>query len=67
MPPLVNTEFSAIIGGANGIPPHEVAQGLIDGFENDEYELHIGNTADLYKLYLSSPEEALNTLNKGRE
>jgi len=67
MPPLVNTEFSAIIGGENGIPPLEVAQGLIGGFENDEYELHIGNTADLYKLYLSSPEEALNTLNKGRE
>ncbi len=67
MPPLVNTEFSAIIGGANGIPPLEVAQGLIEGFENNEYELHIGNTADLYKLYLSSPEQALQTLNQGRE
>ena len=67
MPPLVNTEFSAIIGGANGIPPLEVAQGLIDGFEKNEYELHIGNTADLYKLYLSSPEQALQALNQGRE
>jgi uncharacterized oxidoreductase len=67
MPPLVNTEFSAIIGGANGIPPLEVAQGLIEGFEKDEYELHIGNTADLYKLYLSSPEQALQALNQGRE
>jgi len=67
MPPLVNTEFSAIIGGANGIPPLEVAQGLIDGFEKDEYELHIGNTADMYKLYLSSPEQALQVLNQGRE
>jgi uncharacterized oxidoreductase len=67
MPPLVNTEFSSEIGGENGIPPEVVAQGLIDGFEKDEYELHIGNTADLYKLYLSSPEEALKTLNQGRE
>jgi len=67
MPPLVNTEFSAIIGGANGIPPMEVAQHLIDGFENDEYELHTGNTADLYQLYLQSPEQALNVLNQGRE
>jgi len=67
MPPLVNTEFSAIIGGANGIPPLEVAQGLIDGFEKDEYELHVGNTADLYQLYLSSPEQALQVLNQGRE
>jgi len=67
MPPLVNTEFSAIIGGANGIPPLQVAQSLIDGFEKDDYELHVGNTADLYKLYLSSPEQALQTLNQGRE
>jgi uncharacterized oxidoreductase len=67
MPPLVNTELSAAIGGENGIPPEQVAHGLIDGFEKDEYELHIGNTADLYQLYLSSPEQALNVLNQGRE
>lgn len=67
MPPLVNTEFSAVIGGENGIPPLEVAQHLIDGFETDEYELHTGNTAGLYQLYLQSPEQALNTLNQGRE
>ncbi|WP_428330888.1 SDR family oxidoreductase [Mucilaginibacter sp.] len=67
MPPLVNTEFSAEIGGENGIPPEVVAQGLVEGFENDEYELHIGQTANLYKLYLSSPEEAMNHLNQGRE
>jgi len=66
MPPLVNTEFSVAIGGENGIPPEEVAQGLIEGFENDEYELHIGKTADIYKLFLSSPEAALNALNAGR-
>ena len=67
MPPLVNTEFSAEIGGANGIAPEVVAQGLIDGLENDEYELHIGKTADIYQLYLSSPVDALNALNQGRE
>lgn len=66
MPPLVNTEFSAEIGGANGIPPEQVAEGLIEGFENDEYELHIGKTADIYKLFLSSPQEALNALNQDR-
>jgi len=67
MPPLVNTEFSKEIGGANGIPPLEVAEGLIEGLEKDEYELHIGKTADIYKLYLHSPQEALNALNQGRE
>jgi len=67
MPPLVNTEFSAEIGGANGIPPEEVAQGLIDGFEKDDFEIHVGKTADIYKLFLHSPSEALNVLNAGRE
>jgi uncharacterized oxidoreductase len=67
MPPLVNTEFSTEIGGENGIPPLQVAQDLVDGFEKDEYEIHVGNTANLYKLYLSSPQEALNTLNRDRE
>jgi uncharacterized oxidoreductase len=67
MPPLVNTELSVEIGGENGIPPLEVAEGLIKGFENDEYEMHIGKTADIYKLYLHSPQEALNALNQGRE
>jgi len=67
MPPLVNTDFSEEIGGKeNGMPPEEVAEGLIKGFENDEYELHIGKTADIYKLFLSSPQDALNALNQGR-
>ncbi len=67
MPPLVDTELSVEIDGKNGIPPLEVAEGLIKGFENDEYEMHIGNTADMYKLYLHSPQEALIALNKRRE
>ena len=67
MPPLVNTEFSAEIGGANGIPPEEVAQGLINGFDKDEFEIHIGKTADIYKLFLQSPQAALVALNQGRE
>jgi uncharacterized oxidoreductase len=68
MPPLVNTELSAEIGGAtNGIPPLQVAEEFIKGIETDEYEIHVGNTGDLYKLYLASPEEALKVLNKGRE
>ena len=66
MPPLVNTEFSTEIGGANGIAPEIVAEGLINGLENDEFELHIGKTADIYKLFLHSPQDAMNVLNEGR-
>ena len=66
MPPLVNTELSVEIGGANGIAPELVAEGLIQGLKNNEFEIHIGKTADLYKLFLSSPQEAMNALNQDR-
>jgi uncharacterized oxidoreductase len=63
MPPLVDTEFSKEIGGHNGIPPAAVAQELYDGLKNDVYEIHVGGTANFYKLYLSSPEQALIAIN----
>jgi uncharacterized oxidoreductase len=67
MPPLVNTELSKEVGGANGIHPSVVAEGFLDAFEKDEYEIHIGDTADIYKLFLSSPAEALKAMNARRK
>lgn len=66
MPPLVNTEFSEEIGGANGISPTVVAEELLKALETETYEIHVGNTADVYKLFLSSPAEALLALNSRR-
>jgi uncharacterized oxidoreductase len=63
MPPLVNTDFSQEIGGANGIPPQEVADDLLKAFNTDTYEIHVGRTAQLYQLFLSSPAEALKAMN----
>lgn len=63
MPPLVNTEFSKEIGGEKGIPASQVAAELLEGLKNDIYEIHVGGTADIYQLYLSSPENALQALN----
>ncbi|MFT3827102.1 MAG: SDR family NAD(P)-dependent oxidoreductase [Chitinophagaceae bacterium] len=63
MPPLVNTDFSQEIGGINGIPPSVVATDLLTAMEQDVYEIHSGLTADFYKLFLSSPAEALHRLN----
>jgi uncharacterized oxidoreductase len=63
MPPLVNTEFSKEIGGENGISPTDVALDLKKAFETETYEIHVGGTADFYKLYLSSPENALQAMN----
>ena len=63
MPPLVDTEFSAIINGHNGIAPSVVAQAFIDGLETDTYEIRVGKTQFIYDLYLKSPAEALAAMN----
>lgn len=45
LPPLVNTEFSAEIGGAeHGIPPKEVADELVAALLNNQYEIPVGMT-----------------------
>lgn len=65
MPPLVNTEFSKEIGGeTNGMPSAAVAQALINGIENDENEIYVGQTKDFRDFYLSNPAEAFKTLNQ---
>jgi uncharacterized oxidoreductase len=65
MPPLVNTEFSKEIGGeANGMPSSAVAQALIDGVENDVFEIHVGQTKDFRDFFFANPKEAFETLNQ---
>ena len=66
MPPLVDTEFSAPIGGKNGVPASFVAEQLMAGLEQDNYEIRVGQTEDIYRLYLSSPEDALLAMNQSR-
>lgn len=66
MPPLVNTTFSAPAGGHKGIAPSQVADEFIKGFDADEFEIHVAGTAQLYKLFLSSPAEALLAINQPR-
>jgi len=63
MPPLVNTEFSKVIGGENGIPPRQVAEDLLNALAGNNYEIHVGDTAYVYQLSLSSPAEALQLMN----
>jgi uncharacterized oxidoreductase len=48
-PPLVNTEFSAEIGGANGIPPEEVAEELFLALEKDQFEVPVGDSKHFFK------------------
>ncbi|SDG17989.1 SDR family oxidoreductase [Epilithonimonas hungarica] len=61
-PPLVNTEFSAEIGGANGIPPSEVADELFVALEKNQFEVPVGET----KKYAAALEEAFANLSRTR-
>lgn len=62
MPPLVNTAFSASIGGAaNGIPPQEVAEELLLALENNQYEVPVGQTKIVHTL-LNEAIEKLNNI-----
>ncbi|MDV6169452.1 SDR family NAD(P)-dependent oxidoreductase [Flavobacterium sp. DG1-102-2] len=63
MPPLVNTTFSAEIGGEKGIAPSVLVEDLIDGFGLDRFEIRTGQTEDMYQFSLASPEEALLAMN----
>lgn len=66
LPPLVDTEFSAEIGGAtNGIPAKQVADELVEAFETNTYEILTGRTSDVFKLFLSNPTAALEAMNPG--
>lgn len=57
-PPLVNTEFSAEIGGAAGIPPSEVADELLVGLENNLFDIPVGDS----KIYANAIGEAMSKL-----
>lgn len=63
MPPLVNTEFSAEIGGEKGIAPSVVAEDVLDALTNDRFEIRTGATEDIYQLSLANPEMALHAMN----
>lgn len=57
-PPLVNTEFSAEIGGANGIPPSEVADELFTALEINQFEVPVGGSKKLHALLNPATESA---------
>jgi uncharacterized oxidoreductase len=57
-PPLVNTEFSAEIGGANGIPPSDVADELFTALEKNQFEVPVGDSKKLHALVNPPTEQA---------
>ena len=65
-PPLVDTDFSAEIGGSNGIPPQQVADEFLQGLESDTFDIRVGFTAQFWDAHLKSPDEAFKMLNARR-
>ena len=63
MMPLVDTPFAKGIKADNKMSPAEAAAHMMQGLAKDEYEMHIGITADLYATFLRSPEEAMRVVN----
>ncbi|MGU3376423.1 SDR family oxidoreductase [Chryseobacterium sp. M5A1_1a] len=47
-PPLVNTEFSAEIGGANGIPPSEVADEFFLALGKNQFDVPVGDSKQFF-------------------
>lgn len=47
-PPTVNTEFSAEIGGADGIPPSEVADELFLALEKNQLDVPVGEAKNYF-------------------
>ena len=63
MPPLVDTEFSTEIGGANGIPPSQVANDLFNALQQDELEIHVGRTKEFYNAFFAPSANAILAMN----
>lgn len=62
-PPMVNTEFSAEIGGANGIPASEVADELLVALEQNQFDVPVGET----KIYAAAAEQAFANIARSRQ
>ena len=55
-PPLVDTDFSVEIGGANGIPTSEVADELLIALEKNQFEVPVGDTKKIHELVIPITE-----------
>lgn len=62
LPPLVDTEFSKNIP-VDKMPPSAVADAIISGVAEDNFEIRIGFSDHFYNINKESPEKAFNALN----
>ncbi|MCD8739014.1 SDR family NAD(P)-dependent oxidoreductase [Mucilaginibacter roseus] len=65
MPPLVDTPLAEALN-APKITAAEVASAFMTGFAKDELEIRVGDTENIFQLFLRSPQEALMAVNGGK-
>jgi uncharacterized oxidoreductase len=65
MPSLVNTEATKDMGGENGMHPSVVAQATLNGIQNDQFEIYIGDTEAQRNAYFADPIAAIQSFNNG--
>lgn len=63
MAPLVESPFSAGVVSDQKMPAATAIAELLDGVERDELELHVGSTADLFRLLGESSDAAVRAVN----
>ncbi len=65
LPPTVNTAFSKEIGGeTKGIPPKEVAEALLAGLRQDQFEIGVGLTIAFAANFFEKRSQAFETINQ---
>lgn len=65
MPSLVNTEATKNMGGENGMHPRAVAEATLEGIQNDQNEIYVGDTAAQRAAYFADPVAAVASFNNG--
>lgn len=63
MPPLVDTDFAREIPGPK-MTAAAVAEALLEGLQQDEYEICPGAAGQLYRAFRSSPGDAFRMMNR---
>lgn len=63
MAPLVDTAFSKAVKADYKMPASTIISALIAGIANDEYELHVGLTKEVFERSQKSTQDTLKFLN----
>lgn len=63
MPPLVDTAFAKDIPSDKKISPEQVATELFNSVANNNYEVRVASTEQLYQNFLGRPDKAMLALN----